>query len=64
MKRYADFLAENEHGEDYSAHLVAPHAKSENGIIFKMQPGTPSPGGGHYLLEPQFFAVFVTNDED
>ena len=63
-KIYADFLAEREHGEDYSAHLVAPHAKLANGIIFQMQPGTPSPGGGYYLLEPQFFAVLVTNEED
>jgi len=63
-KIYADLLVQKERGELYSAHLVAPYAKLANGIIFQMQPGTPSPGGGHYILEPEFFAVLVTNEED
>jgi len=62
-KIFADFLAEWEHGDEYSAHLVVPHAKVANGIIFQMQPGTPCPAGG-YLLESHFFAVLVTNEED
>lgn len=58
-KAFADLLAEREYGESYSAVLVSTDVTLENGTIFKMEAGTPSTGGGYYLMEPMYFAVSV-----
>ena len=59
LEAYADLLAEREYGESYSAVIVSPEVSLDNGVIFEMQAGTPSPGGGHYVMEPMSFAVSV-----
>ncbi len=60
---FGDFLAQREYGERHSAVLVSTYLETPNGIVFEMQPGEPSPGGGHYLQEPMHFAVLVENEE-
>lgn len=58
-KVFADLLAEREYGESYSAVLVSVDVSLDNGVIFKMEAGTPAPGGAYYLMEPMYFAVKV-----
>ena len=43
--------------------VVSTYAKVAGGFIFEVQPGTPAPTGGCYVVEPMFFAVLVKSDD-
>jgi hypothetical protein len=60
---FGDLLAQREYGDLHSAVLVSTQLDTPNGTVFEMQPGAPSPGGGHYLQEPMHFAVLVKDEE-
>jgi hypothetical protein len=56
---FADLLAQKEFGENARAWIVQRDCSDEYGSIFDMTPGTPHPGGGHYLEQEMRFAVRI-----
>jgi hypothetical protein len=56
---FADLLAKQKFGARAIACVVRRDCSDENCAIFEMTPGTPHPGGGHYLEEEIRFAVKI-----